>query len=391
MFITDELWIFHIEKPTLGAFLSVPSIHLVLNSRKPHIKSLKSFRDDSLGSEQERKIIFMNTDISVVIPVHNGERQITKTVKKLLKQKNVTIEILLIENNSSDDSWKVCQKLAALDDRIIAIQTIQKGTNRARQLGVSKSSGSWVTFMDQDDCFISLNSLFRMVTLVKQSNPVPDIAQFGNYNGFRGVPLKRRFQPVTDSVISIDFANIDVFGGMLFWTEKPVATPTVWSKLYRGDIIRRAFIPADFPLYYCEDLFSNLIIFSHPSSRTFRAFSDAFYCWNWNIGGTSRQDQAGISLMKEYCLTRPYILDYLHSVGAERTADQVNLDTVYFLRALLNNSGWSPDLEDIWQSSLFQATRKVVASSNDPVLASFCQSTSASDFYSILKRKNLLG
>lgn len=334
-------------------------------------------------------MIFVNTDISVVIPVHNGERQITKTVKKLLRQKNVTIEILLIENNSSDNSWKTCQKLAALDDRIIAFQTTLKGTNRARQLGVSKSSGSWVTFIDQDDCFVSLNSLFRMLALVKQSNPVPDIAQFGNYRGFRGVPLKRRVQPATDSVIRIDFSNIDVFGGLLFWTEKPVATTSVWSKLYRGDVIREAFKPAGFPLYYCEDLFSNFIIFSHPSSRTFRAFSDAFYCWN--TGGTSSQDQACINLMKEYCLTRPYILDYLRSVGAERTADQVNLDTVYFLRALLNDSGWSPDLEEIWQSSLFQKTRKEVASSKNPVITSFCQSVSASDFYSILKQNNLLG
>ena len=330
----------------------------------------------------------MNIDISVIIPVHNCEKKIKNTVKKLLRQKNVIFEILLVENNSTDNSWKTCQKLAALDDRIIAFQTTLKGTNRARQLGVSKSSGSWVTFMDQDDCFVSLNSLFRMLALVKQSNPVPDIAQFGNYRGFQGVPLKRRPQPATDSVISIDFSNIDIFGGLLFWTEKPVATTSVWSKLYRGDVIREAFKPADFPLYYCEDLFSNFIIFSHPSSRTFRAFSDAFYCWN--TGGTSSQDQACINLMKEYCLTRPYILDYLRSVGAERTAAQVNLDTVYFLRALLNDSGWSADLEEIWKSILFERTREEMAGTDNQVVASFCQAGSAFDFYSKLKEKSLL-
>lgn len=332
--------------------------------------------------------ISVNIDISVVIPVHNCEKQIKNTVKKLLRQKNVTFEILLVENNSTDNSWKSCKELAASTRQIKAIQTTMKGTNRARQLGVSNTSGDWVTFMDQDDSFISTRSLSSMLKLVKNSTPVPDVAQFGNFNGIHSIPLKRRKQPSTDSIIDIDFSNIGVFGSLLFWVQAPVATPTLWSKLFKGDLIRKAFTIADYPLYYCEDLYSNFVIFSHSSVKTFRSFSEAFYCWNF--GGTSCQDQAGIRLMKEYCLIRPQILDYLYSVGAYDTANRLNVDTIYFFRVLLNTQGWSADLEEIWKSVLFKRTREEMAGADDQVVASFCSAASAFDFYSILKEKNLL-
>lgn len=71
--------------------------------------------------------------ISVIIPVHNGEKWIRKTVKGILAQTYKNIEIILVENSSIDQSWKICQEIARTASRVKAIQSLKKGTSLARR------------------------------------------------------------------------------------------------------------------------------------------------------------------------------------------------------------------------------------------------------------------
>lgn len=97
------------------------------------------------GSEQVVPLI------SIVIPVYNAARTIEKCVKSLISQTFNDLEILLVNNGSTDNSLDVCQKLVEKDSRIKIIKIAEKGVSVARNKGLEAASGKYISFVDADD------------------------------------------------------------------------------------------------------------------------------------------------------------------------------------------------------------------------------------------------
>lgn len=97
------------------------------------------------GSEQVAPLI------SIVIPVYNAARTIEKCVKSLISQTFNDLEILLVNNGSTDNSLDVCQKLVEKDSRIKIINIAEKGVSVARNKGLEAASGKYISFVDADD------------------------------------------------------------------------------------------------------------------------------------------------------------------------------------------------------------------------------------------------
>ena len=89
--------------------------------------------------------------ISIIIPVHNGAQTIARCVESLGDHDPERLEVLLIENNSSDHSWEVCQTLANTYPTVTCLQTTQIGVSAARNMGLQIASGQVIGFLDADD------------------------------------------------------------------------------------------------------------------------------------------------------------------------------------------------------------------------------------------------
>ena len=90
--------------------------------------------------------------ISIVIPVYNAEKYLKKCVDSVLGQTYPNWELILIDNGSTDDSMSICREYAGIDNRITAIHQYQnKGVSVARNLGMQRCSGEFITFIDADD------------------------------------------------------------------------------------------------------------------------------------------------------------------------------------------------------------------------------------------------
>lgn len=89
--------------------------------------------------------------ISIIVPVHNTEKYLRKCVGSLTAQTYGNIEIILVENASSDGSLALCNELASQDERIKVVQTDIGDPSHARNEGIAASSGEWVGFVDSDD------------------------------------------------------------------------------------------------------------------------------------------------------------------------------------------------------------------------------------------------
>lgn len=90
--------------------------------------------------------------ISVVVPIYNIQRDIlTKCVKSLLNQTFYDIEIILINDGSTNDALGVCNQLKKADPRVLVIDQVNQGVSVARNAGIDAATGSWIAFVDPDD------------------------------------------------------------------------------------------------------------------------------------------------------------------------------------------------------------------------------------------------
>jgi glycosyltransferase involved in cell wall biosynthesis len=91
--------------------------------------------------------------VSCVVPIYNAEKYLEQGVHSLLAQTYDNLEIILVDDWSSDDTWSICQRFADEYDKVIATRTDERsgGPLRGREKGIKVANGDWITFMDGDD------------------------------------------------------------------------------------------------------------------------------------------------------------------------------------------------------------------------------------------------
>lgn len=92
--------------------------------------------------------------VSVVIPVYNGEKYLEKTVESILKQDYQNIELILVDDGSSDNSAEIIRKLEGEDSRIKPFYNQNGGVAKARNFGIAQSNAEFIAFCDQDDLWL---------------------------------------------------------------------------------------------------------------------------------------------------------------------------------------------------------------------------------------------
>ena len=92
-----------------------------------------------------------NDLISVVIPVYNVEQYLPKCIESIMNQTYKNLEIILVNDGSTDGSQKICEEYKSLDNRIKVINKENGGLSDARNVGIDNSSGNYITFIDSDD------------------------------------------------------------------------------------------------------------------------------------------------------------------------------------------------------------------------------------------------
>lgn len=89
--------------------------------------------------------------ISIIIPIYNSEKYIKKCINSVIEQSYKNIEIILVNDGSTDNSLEICKSYKKIDSRIRIINQKNKGTAAARNVGIKKSKGEYICFVDSDD------------------------------------------------------------------------------------------------------------------------------------------------------------------------------------------------------------------------------------------------
>ncbi|WP_080843899.1 glycosyltransferase family 2 protein [Cytobacillus gottheilii] len=114
--------------------------------------------------------------ISVIIPVYNMEQSLEYCMQSILNQTYKNFEIILVDDGSKDNSYKVCCQLAKKDSRIKVVHTENRGSGPARNTGIDLASGDYVYFPDADDILAS-NTLEKLTKIIEKESH--DLIVFG--------------------------------------------------------------------------------------------------------------------------------------------------------------------------------------------------------------------
>ena len=176
----------------------------------------------------------MTEKITVIVPVYNVEHYLDKCLDSLVNQTYKNLEIIVINDGSTDNSGIICQEYAQKDNRIVYIEKENGGQAEARNMGLDRMTGSYVTFVDSDD-WVELDyveTLYKKITEYQA-----DIA-VGNYYSFNQTEGMYCFYIFGDSYYEKVYDNVSIFENLYESQDmKKFAFIFPWGKLYKASLL----------------------------------------------------------------------------------------------------------------------------------------------------------
>ena len=126
----------------------------------------------------------MDEKISVIVPVYNVEQYLERCVDSIINQTYKNLEIILVNDGSTDNSGKLCDELAKRDDRIRVIHKENGGLSDARNTGIEEAEADLIGFIDSDD-YIDENMYELLIDNLRETNA--DLSMCGHYDVYNNV------------------------------------------------------------------------------------------------------------------------------------------------------------------------------------------------------------
>ena len=235
--------------------------------------------------------------ISFVVPVHNAERTIKQCVDSLTKQTVRDIEVVLVENGSTDGSLDACKRLAREDSRIFLHTLTAADVNKARNYGFEHSHGDYIAFCDSDD-WVTVDFSYQLLNVAKRFES--DIVRCGYSRVLSSRAIIKDNRSYVAQVVTVHH-NGDIYDilAKFFNPSLHHFTPTgLWGGIYRRSILQS--IPLDIrenDLRRQEDMLVASHAFYAANSVTY--IPNPLYCYRYG-GVTSTPYRVLDDLQKYY-------------------------------------------------------------------------------------------
>lgn len=187
--------------------------------------------------------------VSIIIPIYNAESYLEDCLKSVKKQTFTNIEVICVNDGSSDGSKKIIENFVEVDKRFIYVEKKHSNAGEARNIGLNMAKGDFLLFLDSDDCF-EPGLVGNVIETAIQTKADVTVFQYKLFDDNTGKLSKRSYGIHTNrrrpfglfelKERRFDFTNI-----------------AVWNKMYKTDFVKN----------------NNLMFKSHP------AINDVFFSW----------------------------------------------------------------------------------------------------------------
>lgn len=270
-----------------------------------------------------------NRLVTIVVPLCNAERYIRKCLKSVCSQSYEDIEILIVDDNSTDRSLSIVRHFAEIDNRIRLLDCPhQTGAQNARNIGIREARGSKLLFVDADD-YLKTQAVERLSDAMDEYDV--DIVQMRFMRCVRFLKFRygETFEPTLCNrrIDGDEYLQISSYVGM-----NSYINPAVWAKIYRTHLLRMAS-HTPFDQFWGDDQIFNIDYLRLARSIAFIPYSGYVYRWG---GRTSHFKFSALEDFKNVYRTKL-------KLGQDSTALQNEMLTLlrYYIRQLNTELGWT--------------------------------------------------
>lgn len=172
--------------------------------------------------------------LSVIVPIYNADEYLPQCLDSIINQTYKNLEIILVDDGSTDQSFDICNTYAIKDQRIKVIHKDNDGLVNARKSGINYATGDYIGYVDADD-FIEPDYFEKMIRVGEESKA--DIVAAGHYHD-----IGDDSSIIRNGICEGIYMTKDLFAKLLYngkFFEYGI-TPQVYTKIFRADILKKA-------------------------------------------------------------------------------------------------------------------------------------------------------
>lgn len=272
-----------------------------------------------------------NSLVTIVVPLHNAERYLKKCLQSICSQTYTDLEILVVDDDSTDHSREIARRMAYADSRVRLLRTPgRQGAQHARYMGIDSANGDRLLFVDADD-ILRPQAVEQLVDAMDRHEA--DMVQMRFMRRIRCLNIRYGETFIPDlcdrRIDGEEYDHIASYIGM-----DSVINPSVCAKIYRTRLLRMA-TRTPFRQFWGDDQIFNIDYLRLARSMAFIPYTGYLYRWG---GRTSR---FRFSALEDY--KNVYRLKL--RLGQRRDALEAELLSLlrYYIRQLNTELGWTRD------------------------------------------------
>lgn len=192
-----------------------------------------------------------NKLLTVIVPIYNTAQYLSKCIMSIINQQYKQLDIILIDDGSTDESGKICDEFLQMDSRIRVFHRKNQGLVAARKFGAELARGDLITFVDSDD-WIESDMYFQMMDSYMKFEPdmvTSGITIENNDN------VRHEIDKVPEGIYESEEIRKKIIPCMMYDDligERGI-TPSVWNKIYKVKLFKETIIELEEGLVYGED------------------------------------------------------------------------------------------------------------------------------------------
>ena len=219
--------------------------------RKNNISKIISTYDNKEGTFETEYEKLNEIMVSIIVPVYNISKRIEPLIRSIKAQTYKNIEVLLVDNNSSDDTKKYLDQFTKNDKRFRVLEEKKQGPNYARKKGFEEANGEYIYFCDADD-YLEDDAIYQFVLEITRNNSDVVIGNYIEHNGSNMKKMKGIYQNYDNNLKK----HKDII----------MIKPALWNKIFKKDLINdQSFIYT----FISEDLLITLLSLGRANKITY--------------------------------------------------------------------------------------------------------------------------
>lgn len=262
--------------------------------------------------------------VSVIVPVYNAEKYLNRCIESLTNQTLEDIEMIFVNDGSTDNSINILKSYKEKDKRIVIIDKVNEGVSEARNQGISKAKGDYIFFVDSDD-WIDLNTLENMYeTAIKDDIDIvmcSYVREFKDHSKEKSIDLNDKIIYKDKDLEQLHLSIIGPLDNQISKSENLDSVGTVWAKLYKSSLIQNSevkFIDLK-EIGSAEDTLFNIMLFKDV--KTVKFINKPYYHY-WKENDNSVTSGYNPRLKEQRKVMFNYIKTFIDSNKLDQKFDE---------------------------------------------------------------------